>query len=190
MSSALPRAARACARTGVRALCAGALAIGLLTSAPAVEAHAATGAANAKHTAANGTVERKRKPHRKPVNRVAKAVGIAAAQKGDPYGYGASGPNRFDCSGLILYSFRKAGFKGVPRTSSGQAGWARHISRGKMKRGDLIFFTGGSGVYHVGVFAGWKHGRRLVLHSPYSGSRVRTEPVWTDSWFGGTLRGR
>ena len=59
-----------------------------------------------------------------------------------------------------------------------------------MRRGDLIFFTGGGGVYHVGVFAGWFHGRRMVLHAPYSGTRVRTDPVWTNSWFAGTLRFR
>ena len=197
MSVALPRIRRASSRIAL----AGALAAGLLMTAPATGAHAAPSktadAVKAATTAtktstktksAGPAVKRKHRPHR--VNKVSRAVSIAAAQKGDPYSYGASGPHRFDCSGLTYYSFRKAGFKGIPRTSAAQAGWARKISRHQMKRGDLVFFTGGGRVYHVGVFAGWKHGRRLVLHAPYSGARVRTEPIWTNSWFGGTVRGR
>ncbi|GAA1789241.1 hypothetical protein GCM10009795_038740 [Nocardioides hankookensis] len=185
LPTALPTLARACGRTGVRVALSGALAVGLLTSAPTSDAHAAvaaTHAAAAKHP--------KPKHHRPKHSKVFRAMTTAVAQKGDPYAYGAAGPNRFDCSGLTYYSFRRAGIHGIPRTSSAQAHFARHISRSAMKRGDLMFFTDGGGVYHVGVYAGWKHGRRLVLHAPYSGTRVRTDPVWTNSWFPGTLRGR
>jgi cell wall-associated NlpC family hydrolase len=190
MSAALPRAPRLLANACARVVCAGALAIGLLTSAPTADAGAAT--ANSVDTAtATHATERTRKHRTRPkVDRVAKAMAIAAAQKGDPYGYGASGPNRFDCSGLVLYSFRRAGFRGIPRTSSAQAGWARHVRRENLRRGDLVFFTSGGRVYHVGVFAGRKNGHPQVLHSPYSGTRVRTERIWTNSWFGGTVRGR
>ena len=76
---------------------------------------------------------------------------IARAQAGEPYVYGAAGPNAFDCSGLVYYSYRRAGFKHIPRTSSQQAHHARHIKRKNMRRGDFVFFTGGGGVYHVGV---------------------------------------
>jgi cell wall-associated NlpC family hydrolase len=185
MPLALPTLARTCGRTGVRVALSGALAIGLLTSAPVADAHAARAVtASTTHTAA------KPKHHKPAMSRVERALRTAVAQKGDPYAYGAAGPNRFDCSGLTYFSFRRAGFSHIPRTSSAQAHFARHISRGAMKRGDLMFFTDGGGVYHVGVFAGWSHGRRLVLHAPYSGTRVRTDRVWTNSWFPGTLRGR
>ena len=40
-----------------------------------------------------------------------KALQVAASKKGSPYKYGATGPKRFDCSGLTLYSFKKAGKK-------------------------------------------------------------------------------
>jgi len=189
MSAALPRLTHALGRVAF----AGALAVGLLTSAPTADARAAsTGTvdsvtARTTEHAAERTRKHRTRHHR--VDRVAKAISIAAAQKGDPYAYGAAGPNRFDCSGLTFYSFRKAGFGSIPRTSSAQAGWARHVSRGNMHRGDLVFFASGGHVYHVGVFAGWKHGRPLVLHSPYTGARVRTEPIWTNSWFGGAPRG-
>ena len=48
-----------------------------------------------------------------------RALHIAASKKGSPYQYGASGPHRFDCSGLTLYSFKHAGKK-LPRTASAQ----------------------------------------------------------------------
>ncbi|GAA4697183.1 C40 family peptidase [Nocardioides conyzicola] len=185
MSLALPTLARVCGRTGARVALSGALAIGLLTSAPVSDAHAATAAAHA-----TTRTSAKARHHKPALSRVERGLRTAIAQKGDPYAYGAAGPNRFDCSGLTYFSFRRAGFSHIPRTSSAQAHFARHISRAAMKRGDLMFFTDGGGVYHVGVFAGWSHGRRLVLHAPYSGTRVRTDRVWTSSWFPGTLRGR
>ena len=48
--------------------------------------------------------------------RVGVALDIVRNQKGDPYRYGAAGPNAFDCSGLTYYSFRRAGFVNIPRT--------------------------------------------------------------------------
>ena len=122
--------------------------------------------------------------------RVAHAMGVASAQRGKPYVYGASGPRAFDCSGLTSFAFHHAGFGAMPRTAAAQAHFARHISRGQMRRGDLIFFTGGGGVYHVGLYAGSFHGHRMVLHAPYPGQRVKVQPLWTNAWFPGTLRFR
>ena len=121
-------------------------------------------------------------------DRIRRALRIAIDQKGDPYRYGAAGPNRFDCSGLVYYSTHKAGLKGVPRTSSAQARYMDRIKRSNMRPGDFVFFTGSGGVYHVGIYVGWRDGRRAILHSPRSGSRVHTARIWTNSWFAGTLR--
>ena len=82
---------------------------------------------------------------------VQRAATVALQQVGDPYRYGATGPGSFDCSGLMQYSFRKAGVR-LPRTSSAQARWARHIPKSKLRRGDLMFFTNGGGVYHAAMF--------------------------------------
>jgi cell wall-associated NlpC family hydrolase len=54
--------------------------------------------------------------------RVLRAKNIALGQLGDPYAYGAAGPHRFDCSGLVFFATHAAGFRGVPRTSGAQAG--------------------------------------------------------------------
>jgi cell wall-associated NlpC family hydrolase len=117
-------------------------------------------------------------------------MGIAAAQRGKPYVYGAAGPNAFDCSGLTSFAYHRAGFSAMPRTAAAQSHFARHIPRTRMRRGDLIFFTGGGGVYHVGLYAGVFHGHRMVLHAPYPGRRVQVQPLWTNAWFPGTLRFR
>jgi cell wall-associated NlpC family hydrolase len=125
--------------------------------------------------------------------RVGVGMDVVRAQKGDPYRYGAAGPGAFDCSGLIYYSFRKAGFRNVPRSSSAQAGFMNRIARKRLHPGDFVFFHSGSArasnVYHVGVFAGWRAGHRTIIHAPYSGQRVHRERIWTNKWFAGTLRG-
>jgi cell wall-associated NlpC family hydrolase len=115
---------------------------------------------------------------------------IARAQQGDPYRYGAAGPDAFDCSGLVYYSYRRAGFRNIPRTSSQQARHAHRIPRSHLRRGDFVYFHSGGSVYHVGIYAGSRHGRRYIVHASRPGVPVRRDPIWTDSWFAGTLRGR
>jgi cell wall-associated NlpC family hydrolase len=128
---------------------------------------------------------KKRSPRLVKIDR---ALDVAKRQKGDRYRYGAAGPDSFDCSGLVYFSTRRAGFDRVPRTSSQQARYMDRIKRKNLRPGDFVFFTGRSGVYHVGFYAGRRDGRRVVLHAPSTGSRVRTEAIWTDRWFAGTLR--
>jgi len=121
-------------------------------------------------------------------HRVGIALDIVRAQKGDPYRYGAAGPNAFDCSGLVYYSYRRAGVTCIPRTWRQQAAASRRIKRSAMRKGDLVFFTSGGRVYHVGVFAGWSNGRRYIIHASRPGTPVKRDPIWTSSWFAGTLR--
>jgi cell wall-associated NlpC family hydrolase len=125
--------------------------------------------------------------------RVTNGFDIVRHQEGDPYQYGAAGPGRFDCSGLVYYSFRKAGFRHIPRSSSAQARQMNRIPKSQLHKGDLVFFYNGaarsSNVYHVGVFAGWRHGHRTIIHAPRPGERVHRERIWTSRWFAGTLRG-
>ncbi|NBM16858.1 C40 family peptidase [Streptomyces sp. GC420] len=103
-----------------------------------------------------------------------KAVAVAASKRGAPYAYGATGPDRFDCSGLTLYSFRKAG-KHLPRTAAQQYRRSRPVHGDRRHLGDLVFFPRGGTVGHVGIYAG--HGR--IWHAPRPGSRVRLERIWT-----------
>jgi cell wall-associated NlpC family hydrolase len=117
------------------------------------------------------------------------ALRVARRQVGDAYKYGAEGPDRFDCSGLVYFATHKAGFSAVPRTSSQQADHMRRIQRSKMRRGDFVFFKSKGSVYHVGFYVGRDDGDRMILHAPSTGKKVRRDPIWTDSWFSATLRG-
>ncbi|MEW2395414.1 C40 family peptidase [Streptomyces sp. NPDC046862] len=109
-----------------------------------------------------------------------KALQVAASKKGSPYKWGGTGPKRFDCSGLTLYSFKKAGKK-LPRTAQAQYNKTKHISAKSRKAGDLVFFHSGSSVYHVGIYAG----KGKIWHSPKSGEVVKREKIWTKSvWYG------
>ncbi|NPC97901.1 C40 family peptidase [Nocardioides sp. zg-DK7169] len=172
-------------RLGARVLGAGALAVTLIGVAPAPSADAATGSGTTLQAVAPTAQPAARK---KQERRIGKAISVARNQIGDRYRYGATGPDAFDCSGLTSFSFRKAGFTGIPRTSSAQAGWAKRIPRAKMRRGDLVFFHNGGSVYHVGIFTGFDNGKRRIIHAPSTGKRVERTKIWTDSWFAGTAR--
>ncbi|MEU2392628.1 C40 family peptidase [Streptomyces sp. NPDC007369] len=104
----------------------------------------------------------------------AKAVAIAASKEGAPYAYGATGPRKFDCSGLTLYAFRKAG-RALPRTAEQQYRSTHRISRQQRAAGDLVFFPAGSTIAHVGIYAG--HDK--IWHAPRPGTRVRLERIWS-----------
>ena len=119
--------------------------------------------------------------------RISKAVKVALQQRGDRYKYGAAGPKAFDCSGLLHYSFKRAGLK-IPRTSSAQGKKARRIAKKNLRRGDLMFFTNGGRVYHAAIFISRSKGKIRMLHAPSSGKRVRIDKPWTTKWYAATLR--
>jgi cell wall-associated NlpC family hydrolase len=122
--------------------------------------------------------------------KIAHAMHVVVRQKGDPYVYGANGPGAFDCSGLTKFSFHKAGLY-LPRSSTGQYHYVRHIKKTHIRRGDLVFFHDRTGhVYHVAVFAGRANGDKLIWHAPYPGKTVSRDRIWTHSWYAGTLRVR
>lgn len=113
-----------------------------------------------------------------------RAVKVAAAQKGDPYRYGATGPNSFDCSGLVKYSFAQVG-KSLPRTSQEMRNATPRISNGSKIVGDLIFIHSSSGrVTHVGVYAG--NGSFWV--APKAGDVVKLQRIYTSSYSTGRVR--
>jgi cell wall-associated NlpC family hydrolase len=115
-------------------------------------------------------------------DKVLNGLRIAKNQQGDPYSYGSAGPGRFDCSGLVYFAMRQAGID-VPRTSGGQASYARRIPKSQLRPGDLMYFGG-----HIGIFVGRKNGHVLMLDAPKSGDHVRIRVPWTSSWSAYTLR--
>ena len=74
---------------------------------------------------------------------------------GAPYRYGGSSPAGFDCSGLVLYSYGKAGFAGLPHSAARLERLARPVSLQKLEPGDLLFFQLAAGkTSHVAMYVG------------------------------------
>ena len=94
------------------------------------------------------------------------AVNTALAQVGDPYVWGAAGPDAFDCSGLTQYAYSAAGVA-LPHSSGGQSRMGIPVSRGQLQPGDLVFFY--SPVSHVGMYIG----NGQMVHAATSGEPVK-----------------
>lgn len=105
-----------------------------------------------------------------PNSRAAAAVSYAYAKLGSPYVWGATGPDAFDCSGLIQAAYRSAGVS-LPRTTYSQIGAGQRVSRSELLPGDLVFFY--SGISHVGLYIG--NGR--MIHAPNPSAPVRVAPI-------------
>ena len=105
---------------------------------------------------------------------------LLAAQSriGAPYRYGGSGPDAFDCSGLVHYVHGQLGIA-VPRTAAEQFAAATPVQRSELRPGDLVFFRLDSrDVSHVGIYAGDDR----FVHAPQSGGHVRMASL-DDDWY-------
>jgi cell wall-associated NlpC family hydrolase len=83
-------------------------------------------------------------------------MAVAMAQLGKPYVFGASGPDSFDCSGYVIYCYKNALGKVLPRTAAAQQKTYKTVSAKERQPGDLVFFQGTykTGVSHVGIYIG------------------------------------
>lgn len=126
------------------------------------------------------TIEREEKPSAPTLGE--QAVALAQEQLGKPYVYGASGPNSFDCSGLMRYIYQQLGVT-IARSSSSQfntSGTA--VPLDALQPGDLVFFydpqydsTGGRrSATHVGIYAG----DNTFIHASTNGDVVRSEKLF------------
>ncbi|MFF0576477.1 C40 family peptidase [Streptosporangium saharense] len=108
------------------------------------------------------------------------ALSFAFAQIGKPYRYGGTGPDGWDCSGLVQASWRSGGVS-LPRTTWEQWSWGsnRKVSLSDLQPGDILF---SQGLGHVGLYAG--DGK--IVHAPQTGDVVKVVPL---SSYGGRLVG-
>lgn len=98
--------------------------------------------------------------------RAGTALRYAVKQIGDRYVWGASGPVRWDCSGLTMRAYQQAGVR-LPHSSRAQYKYGRSIARTNLQPGDLVFF--GSPISHVGIYIG----NKKMVHAPRPGARVQ-----------------
>ena len=92
-----------------------------------------------------------------PNNAVATAIAYAEQQLGKPYLFGGTGPDAFDCSGLVMMAYRTAGIS-IARTSEQQWATEQQVPASAVQPGDLVFFAGADGTKtapgHVGLVIG------------------------------------
>ncbi|MGQ0577763.1 MAG: C40 family peptidase [Betaproteobacteria bacterium] len=107
-----------------------------------------------------------------------KAVAVAREMIGKPYRYAGDTPAGFDCSGLVQYSYGRAGVR-MPRATPAQRSATTLISVRSLRPGDLLFFDQeGKKASHVGMYLG--DGR--FVHAPATGGRVRTDSLRSEYW--------
>lgn len=119
-------------------------------------------------------------------------IQIALNQVGKPYVWGAKGPERFDCSGLMTWSYAQIGIV-IPQGTAGQWPRMRSAEMGSLKPGDLVFFAiEGRGIDHVGMLVGDLNGDGQwdMVHaaSPKLGVRVDYN-IFSSSYYASRIRG-
>ena len=105
---------------------------------------------------------------RLPNTRAGAAVRAALSRIGRPYVWGATGPDRFDCSGLTQWAYRQAGVP-LTRTTYTQIHDGIPVARSEIRPGDLVFPNTG----HVQMAIG----NNLVVEAPHPGAAVQISPL-------------
>ena len=100
------------------------------------------------------------------------AASVALQQLGVPYRYGGATRSGFDCSGLVQYSYDRAG-KRLPRTTGQLWSATKAVDRDDIREGDLLFFRIEGKMSHVGLYVG----NNRFVHAPSSGRVVSTEDL-------------
>lgn len=105
-------------------------------------------------------------------------VGTAKKYLGVKYRYGGTTPGGFDCSGYVMYVYRKNGIP-MPRSLFKQYRSGRRISLNKARPGDLVFFNiNGRRISHVGLYMG----NRMFIHAPRTGKRISFADISKKYW--------
>jgi cell wall-associated NlpC family hydrolase len=107
------------------------------------------------------------------------AVGAAESRVGDPYVWGAAGPDSFDCSGLVMWAYEQVGIS-LPHYSGAQYDDMTHIPMSDLQPGDVVFFSDPG--QHEAMYVG----NGNIVEAPYTGADVRIVPMYSQF----TLAGR
>ena len=115
----------------------------------------------------------------------ARAIAAARTKLGDPYLWGGTGPNAYDCSGLTQFAYGSAGIV-LPRVAADQWTVGRHVALGDLQPGDLLFWATDTSnpatIHHVAMYIG----NGLMIAAPHTGDVVKIEPVYLDGFIGAT----
>lgn len=113
------------------------------------------------------------------------AAAWALTQLGKPYRWAGAGPHVYDCSGLTMRAWERAGVR-LDHWTGTQWTSGPHVAIDELQRGDLVFFGKVKGdprsIHHVGIYIG----DGLMVHAPRTGDVVRVAPIWRRDLFGAT----
>jgi cell wall-associated NlpC family hydrolase len=116
------------------------------------------------------------------------AVHWAYKELGKPYVWAAAGPNAFDCSGLTMYVWGKAGVA-LGHFTGDQWNEGTHVSQSQLEPGDLVFFAYNTSnpatIHHVGIYVGGGN----MIDAPFTGADVRVEPYGRSDYIGAVRPG-
>jgi peptidoglycan DL-endopeptidase RipA len=117
----------------------------------------------------------------------AEAANWALTQVGKPYRWGAAGPNSYDCSGLAMDAWARAGVALLHWTGY-QWVSGPHVPLAQLHPGDLVFYATNSAdpatIHHVGIYIG----RGLMVDAPYTGASVRIDSIYAYTGLIGATR--
>jgi cell wall-associated NlpC family hydrolase len=105
------------------------------------------------------------------------AANWALTQLGKPYQWGAAGPDTYDCSGLTMEAWARAGVQLLHYTGY-QWEEGPHVSLTDLQRGDLLFYATDNSdpatIHHVGIYIG----NAMMVDAPYTGAFVRIDSIY------------
>jgi cell wall-associated NlpC family hydrolase len=103
------------------------------------------------------------------------AIEFARAQLGEPYVWGAAGPDAWDCSGLTMMAWRQGGVS-LPHYSAAQYSQTKHITAAQLEPGDLVFWgTSPNTIHHVALYIG----NGQIIQAPRTGDVVKVSSAFT-----------
>jgi peptidoglycan DL-endopeptidase CwlO len=108
------------------------------------------------------------------------ALAFAESQIGKPYQWGGAGPARYDCSGLMMVAWERAGVS-LPHSAQDQYNLTERVPLSDLLPGDLVFFGTSTDVYHVGMYVGAGE----MVDAPETGQDVSIQPIYELNLLGG-----
>ena len=154
----------------------------LVAAAQAAAAAASAASFQQALEAAGGSLTADMTP---PNPTVATVLAAAKSKLGDPYLWGGTGPDAYDCSGLTQFAYGSAGIA-LPRVAADQWNVGRQVGLGELLPGDLLFWatdpTDASTIHHVAIYIGGG----MMIAAPHTGDFVKVQPVYMDGFFGAT----
>lgn len=108
-----------------------------------------------------------------PAGAVGTAMSAALSQRGKPYVWGAAGPDSYDCSGLTMWAYQKAGIS-LPHSARAQEALGQPVAEGQWKPGDLLFWgSDRASIHHDAMYIG----SGKIVQAATEGEPVKVTPV-------------